>query len=782
MPFFSANTSCNRLRLFFLMWLSMLSISSYGANGIILTEDETPIVIPNLDGDINVDGNIDEAIWQSAALISLDYITRPFENTTPPVTTTARIFENGNMLYIGFSAQDNNPDAIRALFRDRDQVWDNDLVGIKLDTFGDSRLSYQFFVNPNGIQIDAIENEMTRTESASWNAIWDAGAVITTNGYNVEIALPFRIMNFLDSDGPKQWRAELVRFYPRENNLRISNRKVDRDNACTLCQMGQIEGFATAKQGKNLTIVPYAVASGARSRSIARTDDWQSTDNQEIGADINWGITSDMMLQATINPDFSQVEADAGQLAINNPFALFFPERRPFFLENADFFSTQHDLVYTRNLGSPDIGTKLTGRIDDHTFGLLVANDSDTTFLVPGNLGSRVARLGNESHNIAARYRFDVSDALSFGTVLTGRKSDDYSNVVSGIDSRYQLSPTDTLRVQVLASETQYPDMLFQRFCDQDCTQRDNFSESALRTQASSPIKGISYVVDYRHEEREWFFLANRKSTQADFRADLGFESTVDRHKSVVGGGYIWWQENDWWNRFEFSGDWDITHNDDGELIEREVQAQLELNAAYQSFMSLQWVKRDTVGLRADRASLAIDGNTTRFTEEQMSLYVETRPNKTLYFENFVRFGDRIDLLNNRLGQQLLIQPQLTMNLGNHFQATINHEYNNIEVSNAELFTANLTDLRLSYQFSANQFVRLALVYSDVKRNKENYLFDVPERDRDLGTQLVYSYMINPLSRLFIGYGDAAIANDNFPGLRRFEQTVFAKFSYAWLY
>lgn len=782
MPFFSVRSSCNRLRLFFLMCLSMLSMSSYGANGIILTEDETPIVIPNLHGDINVDGNIDEAVWQSAALISLDYITRPFENTTPPVTTTARIFENGNMLYIGFSAQDNDPDAIRALFRDRDQVWDNDLVGIKLDTFGDSRLSYQFFVNPNGIQIDAIENEMTRTESASWNAIWDSGAVITKNGYNVEIALPFRIMNFLDSDGPKQWRAELVRFYPRENNLRISNRKVDRDNACTLCQMGQIEGFAKAKQGKNLTIVPYAVVSGSRSRSIERTDDWQSADNQEVGADINWGITSDMMLQATINPDFSQVEADAGQLAINNPFALFFPERRPFFLENADFFSTQHDLVYTRNLGAPDVGTKLTGRIDNHTFGLLVANDEDTTFLVPGNLGSRVARLGKESHNIAARYRFDVSDALSFGTILTGRKADDYNNVVTGIDSRYQITPTDTLRVQVLTSETQYPDTLFQRFCDQDCTQRDNYSESALRTQSSSPRNGVSYVVDYRHEEREWFFLANRKSTQADFRADLGFESTVDRHKSVIGGGYIWWQENDWWNRFEFSGDWDITHNDDGELIEREVQAQLELNAAYQSFMSLQWVKRDTVGLRADRSSLAIDGNTTRFTEEQVSLYAETRPNKTLYLENFVRYGDRIDLLNNRLGKQLLIQPKLTMNLGNHFQATINHEYNNIDVNNATLFTANLTDLRLSYQFSAKQFLRLALVYSDVKRNKENYLFDVRERDRNLGTQLVYSYMINPLSRLFVGYGDAAIANDNFPGLRRFEQTIFAKFSYAWLY
>ena len=105
-----------------------------------------------------------------------------------------------------------------------------------------------------------------------------------------------------------------------------------------------------------------------------------------------------------------------------------------------------------------------------------------------------------------------------------------------------------------------------------------------------------------------------------------------------------------------------------------------------------------------------------------------------------------------------------------------------MDVDDERLFTANLTDLRLSYQFSAKQFIRLALIYSDVERNTSNYLIDVDATDRNLGTQLVYSYMINPLSRLFIGYGDSAFADDNNPGLLRTEQTVFMKFSYAWLY
>lgn len=771
-----------RLFLSALLSLGVMSTSAAQSTEDSHTPESGKIHVPNIQESITLDGVLDEDVWQQARDITLDYVTRPFENTTPPVKTTARIFENGEAIYIAFDAQDNNPELIRAMFRDRDRVWDNDVVGLKLDSFGDSRLSYQFFVNPNGIQIDAIENEMTRSESTSWNAIWDSAAQITDTGYTVEIILPYRILNFVDSDGPKQWRAEFVRFFPRENNLRISNMPVDRNNACTLCQMGEIEGFASAKQGKNLSITPYGVAAVARTRSPSTPENWDYQNNQEVGVDINWGISSDMMLQATINPDFSQVEADGGQLAVNNPFALFFPEQRPFFLENADFFSTPYDLVYTRNIGAPDIGTKLTGRVNNHTFGLLVANDESTTFLVPGNLRSSVARIDDESTNMAARYRYDVSDDLSIGTVLTARKSDNYHNLVTGLDTRYQITPSDTLRIQVLGSETEYPETLFTDFCNNDCSNADDFNEIALRTKQDDAFTGGTYRIDYRHEEREWYFTAIRESIDADFRADLGFESQVDRHKDVIGGGYVWWNEDSWWNRFEFGGDWDITHNDDGELIEREVQAQIELSAAYQSYFNLQWVKRDTVGLRQDRSSLAIDGNTTRFVEEQISFYFEAQPNKTLYFENFINIGDRIDLINNRLGDRIVIEPAISLNLGTHLEATLAHEYVRMDVDDEALFTANLTDLRLSYQFSAKQFIRLALIYSDVERNTSNYLIDVDATDRNLGTQLVYSYMINPLSRLFIGYGDSAFADDNNLGLLRTEQTVFMKFSYAWLY
>ena len=328
--------------------------------------------VPNLLGKVDIDGELTERQWQQARKIELNVVTHPFENTLSPVTTEVLIFEDGETLFVAFKAGDAEPEKIRAYFRDRDSVWNDDIVGLTLDTFNDRRLAYQFFVNPHGIQADSIMNEMTGDESDSWDAIWQSAGKIIDHGYQVEIAIPLRVMNFVESDGKKTWGAEFIRYYPREDRLRISNSPRDRNNACDLCQIGEVSGFAKAKQGKNIAVVPSLVLGKARNRSLGDIEPWQDSNNSEVGLDLKWGITPEISLQATLNPDFSQVEADSAQLSINNTFALFFNEKRPFFLENADYFSTNVDLVYTRNINAPDYGTKVTGRVDEHTFGLFV--------------------------------------------------------------------------------------------------------------------------------------------------------------------------------------------------------------------------------------------------------------------------------------------------------------------------------------------------------------------------------------------------------------------------
>lgn len=737
--------------------------------------------IPNIAGEIDLDGELDDVQWQQAKQLELNYVTHPFENTRPPVSTQVKIFENGVTLYVSFTAQDPMIEDISAFYRDRDGIWSDDLVGIKLDTYNDSRLAYQFFVNPHGIQADSIQNEMTGRESDSWDGIWQSAGKIVAGGYQVEMAIPLRILNFEEGSEHKVWGAEFVRYYPRADRLRISNMPLDRNNACNLCQMGSIEGFKQAKQGKNLALIPTLVLGKGQSRDLEENVEWQDSNNQEIGLDVKWGITPEISLQATFNPDFSQVEADVAQLSINDTFALFFDEKRTFFLENTDYFSSNYNLVYTRNVGAPDYGAKVTGRIDQHTFGFFVANDESTTFLVPGNLGSSIANIEQESLNLALRYRYDLSEQLSVGWTSTLRDAEGYYNYVNSIDARYQLTDKDTFRAQILRSDTQYPIDLYKEFCDDNCEQDEDFSETAIRLKKTKAFSGRAYRISYAHEERDWNVFLNRNSHGADIRTDLGFGSLADRHQSVVGGGYNWYSENTWWNKIRLSGDWDISHNDNNELIEKESEVSLSMNGQLQSFFKVEWQKRDKVGLRDDPSKLSITNNSTLFTEQQGSFYFEMRPSPSWYISTFLRYGDHIDYDNNRLGKQLFVRPTVNWNIGKSLQFKLRHTYQNLDVNSQQLFTANLSDFRATYQFNQRQFLRLILVYSDIERNQQNYTFDVDASRKGLGTQLLYSYKLNPLTKFFVGYSDSAYQDDVLTSLTKNERSVFMKFSYAWL-
>ncbi len=734
----------------------------------------TSMSVPNIKGEIKIDGVLDESQWQLAQYFTLDYVVRPYENTAPPVVTQVRLFEDDSTLYVSFVAHDPNPDAINAFYRDRDKVWREDLVGFKLDTFNDSRLAYQFFVNAHGVQADSIQNEMTGRESDSWNAIWQSAGQITENGYQVEMAIPLRILSFKEGDEDKIWGAEFVRFYPREERLRISNYPTDRNNSCSLCQLKGVTGFKKAKQGQNLAVIPTMVLGRGRSRDPDESLDWDYTGNQEVGLDLAWSVTPEVTLQATLNPDFSQVEADVAQLSINNTNALFFGERRPFFLANADYFSTNYNLVYTRNINAPDFGIKVTGRNDQHTLGVFVANDESTSFVVPGNLQSSVAEVEQKSLNLALRYRYDFSNRLSVGVINTIRETDDYHNYVYGLDSKYQLTDSDTLRVQWVGSQTKYPIDLHEEFSD----------EVALRLEKEEPFSGTAFRINYRHNERDWHFRADHLRSDENFRADLGFFNRVDRNTSVLGGGYRWYKEGSWWNRFDVFGDWDISHNNNGELLEEEFEIFASIRGKWQSYIEVGVKSRDRAGLRQDSSNLTIDGNANLFKEQSASLFFDTRPSSTLSIAMFLSYGDQIDFQNNRLGKRLRINPRFNLNLGKHLQANLRHTYQDVDVNGIKLFKANLSDLRLTYQFDQRQFLRLIFVYSDIKRNLDNYLVDVEDIDsrrQGLGTQILYSYKVNPLTKFFLGYSSSGFQDDDIDTRRATEQSIFMKFSYAWL-
>jgi hypothetical protein len=747
--------------------------------------------IPTINEDIELDGEFNESVWQQATEVMLQYETSPSENSAAPVATSVKVYASNTSLYFAFTARDPNPDSIRVNLRDRDKSWGDDMVGIKLDTFNNARLAYQFFINPYGVQSDSIENELTGQESDAWDGIWYSKGKLTKNGFQVEVQLPLRLFNFDDSNPIQTWGIELIRFYPRNENHRLSTHKIDRNVSCQLCQLGTASGLAGATQGKDLQLTPSIVANQSQQRDVIQGQPWSDDNNVDVGLDLRWGMTPTTLLNATVNPDFSQVEADAGQLDVNNTFALFFPEKRAFFLDNKDYFDTQLDLLHTRNISSPDYGLKLTSKTDDHTFAILATNDTQTQFLVPGNLSSDIAVIDEQSHNVATRYRFDPSKQFSVGGLVTLKQADEYHNYLASADIKYQPTKQDTFTAQYAHSQTAYPDDLFTDFChDDDCLQQpDNcelgncdINERVLRTRKEGNFSDSMYALSYQHERRNWYATSHYESIGSDFRADLGFIDKVDVTEFVAGGGYIWYPGDHFFNKITLGGDWDITHNQNNERLEQETEMFIEFDGGLQSFIATGIVQQERVGRRHDPSTITINGNTTVFDQTLGWFYTHFTPIGSLKLELDVNYGDDIDFANDRPATITMLNPGIEWKLTESLVLDISHRYQTLDIDDGRLFTANLSDVRLNWQLTLNSFIRLSSVYTRIERDPALYLYQNPNTlYQDLGNELLYGYKLNPQSVFYLGYSDAFVTDNDIDPLTQDEKTYFMKLSYAWL-
>lgn len=748
--------------------------------------------IPKTTSTIKIDAELNDKAWLNAHRVEMNNVTWPDDNVPAPVRTEAFVIEDGETLYVAFKAYDPEPEKIRAFLTDRDNNWRDDRVGLKIDTYNDSALAYQFFINPLGTQTDAIENELTKQESASWDIIWDSAGKITEFGYVVEIAIPLRNLNFNEDLDIQSWGMEFVRFYPRDKELRISNTNIDHDNSCWICQMVTVTGFEGAKQGNNFTAVPTFVSGVSENRDLDETRSWDKTENSDIGLDVKWGITPDITLNATLNPDFSQVEADSGQLNVNNTFALFTPEKRAFFLSNQDYFATPVNLIYTRNINAPDYGAKVSGKLGSHSFGAFVADDATTSFLMPGNMSSSLYKIEEESTNAALRYRYAINDEMAIGTTVTVRDSDSYHNYLYSLDGKYKPSDSDTFDIQIMSSDTKVSDDLlmdirneFKDEIEQPNGDIEIGGEQYLRTDSLNAT-GKSYRLAYRHENKDWFFRASHNNISEDFRADLAFFNNADYIKNVIGGGRTWRSTGaTWYDRYEIEGDWDRTTNQDGEQIEQEGEIFFNIWGPKQYFIRHGLVARERAAGRVDETSLRINDNIYQFKEKEFRSWIEFKPNSNLWFGNFFKVGENIDFANKQLADSFAFEPRVDWNINTHLSAKLSYKYNQLAKSGSTLYTAKLTDFRLTYQFSIRSFLRLSMVHFDIDRNLENYNEDIREdyssTYKSLASQLLYSYKLNPQTLFFIGYSDGGYQDDDLDKITKDTRNVFLKLSYAWV-
>lgn len=733
--------------------------------------------IPHVKQQINVDGELDDAMWQQALSIPLNIVNSPWNNKPSPVQTTAKVVENGEFLYIAFVAQDPKPELIQGFLGDRDTRWGDDLVGFKLDTYNNRRLNYEFFVNPYGVQHDSIANEMTGDSDSAWDGIWDSVGKVTTSGYQVEMAIPYHILNFDDNNDIKTWAMELIRLYPRDSRLRISHIELDRDEACWLCQIPEITGFKEAKASKNLMLTPTLVASRNESRLIQDQDgniilpkpDWNGDNDIDAGLDVRWGINANTLLNVTVNPDFSNVESDAGQLSVNKTFSLFYDEKRQFFVENSEYFSSNFDLVYTRNIADPEYGAKLTGTQGDHSYGAFITNDTQTNIIMPGNTGSRLISLKEDSESGAIKYRYDVNKDLSVGVISTLRQTDDYHNFVSGIDSKYRLDDSNSLQAQVLYADTQ---------------------DSAVMTASGNQerFSDQAFKLAYEHDSEYWNIDAEHQEIGAQFRADLGFMPRADYQKSkLLTTRTFYGEPESAWQEMKFAGQWQILHNENGELLERSISSSFNIDGPMLSVFDIMVVAADKIGLRRHEldSTLAInnsiDGNTERYQENQAVVYGSIQPTPQISTELELTIGDKIDYDNNRLGDISVLYGNISYNVNKHLEFEFSHTYSDLKAESANVYTENLTELRVSYQFNINSYLKFNVVYTDIDFNLDNNPAAYTAKDNRLSTQLIYAYKLNPQTVFYFGYSDNSYQDDRLKSLERNQRTVYSKISYAWL-
>jgi len=720
---------------------------------------DKPLRVPRIDSELSIDGVIDEEEWKRALLLDVNYEVRPGENIPPPARTEVLLLYSSSSLYAAFRAYDPDPSAIRSRFTDRDNIFQDDWVEIVLDTFNDERRAYDFMSNPFGVQGDFIEG--SQVGIGEWDGIWDSAARITEWGYTVEMAVPFSTLSFQHSDGDQVWGFDAVRSFPRSVRHHIGLFPRDRNNSCYLCQTEKLIGFAGAAPGKNLELDPTLSGLVTQEREGETEGPFVQRERKlDPGLTLRWGFTPNLTLSTTANPDFSQVEADAAQLDINTQFALFFPEKRPFFLEGADFFRTRRRVVHTRALADPSWGIKLSGKEGRSTVGLFIVRDEVTNFIIPGSEGSSSQSLDRKNYGTVLRYRGDVFESSTLGVIMTDREGEDYYNRIAGLDGDLRLTRSERIRFQVIGTRTRYPAALLS--LDEDGEPDPELPDGSFG--------GAGGEISYSHDARNLDWYAEYRDIRDGFRTDLGFITQVGIRRVELGSDYKWWGEADrWYSEIEIGMNVDRSREQDGSLLEEEAEADLSYEGPLQSSFRADFGRRRKVF-----EDVGFDQNFQRFD-------FHIRPSGVLFFQMGLDYGDHIDFAHTKPAVRLRLDPSVEYRAGRHLTLSLDHTYERLDRSDGRLFTANLSQVKAVYQFDTRTFLRVIIQYLDLRRNMALYADDdVESREQHLFSQILFSYKINPQTVFFLGY------SDNYEGTRdisliQTDRSLFAKIGYAWV-
>jgi hypothetical protein len=517
-------------------------------------EKSQPIHVPRFDKAPVIDGKLDDEVWKHAAVFKDFYQVQPGDNTPASKPSEAYIGYDSKFLYLAFRAYDE-PDKVRARIAKRDAIFDDDFIGVYLDTYNDKRKAIEFFFNPLGVQADAVRTEGSG-EDFSIDFVHESKGLMTADGYTVEAAIPFKSLRY--TAGKSQlWGLHVFRKIQRFNGELDSWMPLSREVTGTLNQEGLINGLEGISTEHNFELVPSFTVSetGRRARTFAPVTLGQPTPllpgrilNEPIkldpGLTVKYGITPTITLDAALNPDFAQVEADATVVTANQRFPIFFEEKRPFFLEGKEVFQTPITVVHTRAIVDPDYAVKLTGKQGKNTFGLLFASDN-----APGNFSedelnekwlrvnsipddpdpnnpdpTRARReaqdslrqffnkfVGKNATIGVLRVKRDVGKENTLGFIATTYNFPDRYNDLAGFDGRFKLDPKTVFSFQLVGTRSHRP-----------------FYNPEINRNLDRLGDAVGYSWNFDHSERHYGINANGEGYTHDYRADVGFTTRTN--------------------------------------------------------------------------------------------------------------------------------------------------------------------------------------------------------------------------------------------------------------
>jgi hypothetical protein len=704
---------------------------------------------------ITVDGDLSDEGWRNATRVEKWYETNPGDNTEPKVGNVGYLTYDDHFFYAGFEFDDPDPSAIRAPYGDRDNVPSfTDYGGIIIDTRGDGQRAQMMLANPRGIQYDAISDDASG-EDASPDFFWDAAGRITDRGWTLEIRVPFSSLRYRNVD-PQTWGILLYRNLPREFRFQMFSAKLPRGGNCFVCRSNILTGLEHLPSGGHVVAAPFVTATRDAhpegelgSRLVADRID------PEIGLDLKWLPNADNAIDFTLNPDFSQVEADTAQISANERFALLFPEKRPFFLEGVDLFKTPLQAVYTRTITSPRWGGRATGKELGVRYTVLVADDDGGgSVILPGPTESSQADQEFASQVLVARAKRDIG--LSFVSLLVAnRENHDGSghNRVVGPDVQWRPAASDSIVGQWLYSHSVTP------------VRPDLADEWNGQT-----LRGHAAMAQWAHSTTHLDWTGTYRDIGSRFRADTGFIPQVGYRQSSADGGWTFRPTN-FLSRLRTFLTLDRQTDRDGALISRQVMPGLAMDARMNGFMQYRYIDE-----RIRTGAIVLP----RHLFGYIAQFSPSRAISAISVDGTA--GRDIDFANSRPAGGATINLNATLHPTDHLELAIirNQRWLNVDTTrgSTRLLTAHISRIKGTYTFTSRFFVRSIVQYVSTDRDPALFTTTVADRSGDYGSSLLLAYKVNWQSVMFVGFGDNRELTDQHRLAER-DRQFFVKLSYA---